>query len=309
MNYPLHLDIPVLVIFFNRPSKLKENLQQLSKVKPRNIYFTCDGPRNNSNQDLVLIRECQDLIDNYVTWECTVNTYYSNINYGCDEWVPRSITWFFSHVDRGIILEDDCLVGESFFIFSQELLTLFQNNSKVMNISAANFQSVKFGDADYYFSKYPANWAWATWKRAWDLYDSSVEGLDDFFKNTNNLSTILKSSSERKYWRRFFLGLKSGKYTFWDAKWLYSIWKNNALSISPNINMVKNIGFGSDATHTQNLSDDMNMRISDLTSSISHPILPLEVNADADYLLFKNRYKPKLLARIKFTLLRIWRAL
>jgi hypothetical protein len=309
MSHQLHLDVPVLIIFFNRPSKLKENLLQLSKIQPRNIFFACDGPRNDSNQDANLIEECKYLIKKYVTWNCSVNSYYSEVNYGCDEWVPRSITWFFSHVDRGIILEDDCLVSESFFIFSNELLALYQSNNDVMNISAANFQNKKMGDADYFFSKYPANWAWATWKRAWDLYDSSVDGLGDFFQRTNYLSSILKSDAEKKYWKKFFLGLQSGRYTFWDAKWLYSIWKNNALSISPNINMVKNIGFGSDATHTQNLSDDMNMRIYDLTSSISHPLPPFKVNADADYWLFKNRYKPKLLPRIKLILLKIRRAL
>ena len=121
-----------------------------------------------------------------------------------------------------------------------------------------------------------------------------LSGLNIFLGNESNFNLLFSKPEEKKYWKRFFERLKREKYSFWDAKWVYSIWKNEGVCITPNMNLVKNIGFGKDATHTKKKLDGMNMAIDSFCGVLKHPALPIKVDHEADFLLYQARYKPSL---------------
>jgi hypothetical protein len=294
---------PILIIFFNRPKLLEANLVSLSKFKPPKIYLAVDGPRQES--DIKLIKNCIRIASDLISWDCDILFYESKHNLGCDAFVPKAIDWFFTNEDMGIILEDDCIISRDFYIFSCELLRRFQHHPSIMNISAANFQSQKIGMADYYFSLYPTNWAWASWARAWKKFDPDMKEWDG--KDHSWLSNLLKDKSQYKYWVRFFNGLICKKYTYWDAKWVYSIWISGGVSITPNFNLVSNIGFGDDATHTKTISKGMAALIDKVDLPLIHPEGELEVSLKADKFLFETRYKPTPIGYVRHFLRKIVR--
>jgi len=299
--------VPTLVIFFNRPKILVHQIISLKKNKPRDMYFAADGPRQNTFSDIYNLKECKKIVSEMVDWDCDLHFLYEEINYGCDYFVPKAIDWFFSNVDCGIILEDDCLISSDFYRFSGELLERYRDNDRVMNISSANFQIKSWGEADYYYSAYPANWGWATWARAWKKFSPDMSGLNQFLSNEDLFEKIVPNPNHRKFWTYFFEGLKSGKYTFWDAKWVYSIWKNDGVSIAPNINMVSNIGYGDSATHTKNKDAGMDRAYGILGELILHPPDKIQVCYEADLFLFKTRYKPTIKGRFQKLLKMIFR--
>jgi hypothetical protein len=243
----------ILIIYFNRPKILKLLLMSLKKFKPSSIYFSCDGPRLSNNSDEERIKACNLLIDKYVDWPCKKKFMRAEANIGCDNWVPQSISWFFFHEESGIILEDDCLIDENFYNFSSYLLDKYADNEKVMNIAALNpnTSNEKEKDYDYFYSYYPLTWGWATWRRAWDYYnhDIKMENYNSLIKK--HLISKGFTNYELIYWNKFFTRLEQQKVLFWDIKWIYSIWLRGACSITPSRNLVANIGFGKDATHTK----------------------------------------------------------
>lgn len=283
----------ILVIFFNRPDVLCRQLLALKQFMPSSVYFAADGPRFSNEDDLHKLNLCKKMIATEIDWACNLHFNYSEKNSGCDQFVPMAIDWFFSNVDAGIVLEDDCLISKEFYTFSSSLLDRYAADDRVMNISASNFQLKKWGDADYYFSRYPANWAWATWRRAWQHFDSSMRDLNEFTAPDGEFIRIELTPQEKRYWLKFFHGLQKGRYTFWDAKWLYSIWKRNGVSITPNFNLSTNIGFGEAATHTKERTQTHALSIHPLGSALKHPS-SLEIQADADHYLYLNFYKPSL---------------
>lgn len=297
------IQTPILLIYFNRPDILKKNLISLSEIKPANLFLACDGPRTSSN-DIALIGECKQLIAEYTTWDCQIKELNSCRNNGCDKFVPMSINWFFDHVESGIILEDDCLISEEFYRFSTCLLEKYKDEKRIMNISATNFQYRKWGDGDYYFSYYPVNWGWATWRRAWKCYDSKMIGLEIFLSPTGVFNKLDLTRQERCFWKKFFLGLKTDKYTYWDAKWVYAIWSNNGISITPNFNLSTNIGYGQDATHTTKKDNKHELSIEKLNEQIKI-LNQIHVERKADLYLFNYLYKPKLKLQIKSMLKKI----
>lgn len=245
---------PIALIFFKRPEETRTVFNQIKKVKPQKLFLISDGPRNN--EDAEKCAETRKIMEN-IDWNCTVIKNYSEINLGCRNRVVSGLNWLFGQVDEAIILEDDCVPDETFFYYCEELLEKYRDNHKIIQIAGVNFQQknplFKCHDS-YYFSKLPQTWGWATWKRAWKLYDSEMEDWpkikqDKILKNTFTDPIVLD------YWEYLFSNMhqtiKSETYV-WDTQWALSCFKNNGLSINPCVNLVTNIGSTQDATGTKN---------------------------------------------------------
>ncbi len=279
---------PVLLIIFNRPDKVERLIDSLRPIKSKKVYVSADGPREDVPTDNVrctLAREAISKID----WPCEVFTNFHERNTGADFGPEKALNWFFDNVDEGIVLEDDCLAHPDFFRFTEDMLSRYRDNEKIMMISGNNFQNgISRGEGSYYFSKYPSTWGWASWRRAWKHYDTKTSDYVEFM-NKNTLDTICQSDNEKKYWTKFFEKINSGKLEHWDIKWIFAIWNNNGISITPNVNLVKNVGFGYDATHTFKHDDMMVVNTDEIGEII--PPSSITVNREADAYLFKHVYQ------------------
>jgi hypothetical protein len=243
---------PVLLIAFNRISTTKLVFEQIAKSKPSKFFVFFDGPRIGNPTDELKCAEVRKFIRENISWDCEYMFYESNENLGCGYGPVRAINWFFEHVSYGIILEDDCLPNSSFFNFCSEVLLKYLDNEKIMGVGGSNFLNhTKLGGNSYFFSKYTLSWGWATWKRAWNKFDHYLTDLDQF-KQTNKIAQIDKRFIFKRHWYKIFDGIKINKEYdhIWDYQWLYSVWNNNGLIVLPAVNLVSNIGFGIDATHT-----------------------------------------------------------
>lgn len=249
MNY----DIPILFLVFNRPDVTKKVLLKIRKQKPKKLYVVADGPRKGNETDVIKCKEVRELIEKYVDWDCIFKKTYRVTNLGCKKSVESGITWFFKNEEMGVILEDDCLPINSFFSFCEKLLHYHKNDTKIISISGNTFISdkirKKYINEDYFYSKYPHIWGWATWRRAWNLYDG--EWIN--YKKKSNRVIMSKSDTliEFLYWKRQFNFANKGKLNTWDYPFMYCSYKHNLLSIQPKYNLVKNIGFSDKATHTR----------------------------------------------------------
>ena len=292
MNQPLNT--PVLFLIFNRPDTTKRVFESIREAKPSRLYIAADGPRKGKIGELELCTLTRE-ITNEVDWNCEVKTLFRENNLGCKVAVSSAINWFFENEEEGIILEDDCLPNQSFFMFCQTLLNYYRDNEKVMHIGGANFQGgIKRGDGSYYFSKYNHIWGWATWKSAWKNYNISMQ-IYSPEKTTHLLRSIFDTKREITYWEKIFSDVVAEKINTWDYQWTYNIWSNNGVAILPNKNLVRNIGFNADATHTA--SEDI-MSIGNIPLEeidiIVHP-QTIFVDKEADRYGFNNIFHPSLL--------------
>lgn len=252
---------PIVFIIFNRPDKTREVFEKIREAKPLKLFVIADGPRKEIKDDKWLCIETREVIRD-IDWECEVHTNFSEVNLGCKNRVSSGLDWVFKNVEEAIILEDDCVPDLSFFQFCQELLEKYRDDKRVMMISGNNFldEELKTDDS-YYFSIYTHIWGWATWQRAWKLYDSEME-LWPSFRDQGLLRDIHQNVDVAIYWFEILNNTYFGKIETWDYAWMFTCWRNNGLSILPNINLVKNIGFGPNATHTKS----NNTRSSNLSS-------------------------------------------
>lgn len=245
------LKTPVLFLVFNRLASTKLVFEAIRRAKPPRLYIASDGARINFEGEENNVQAVRKFIIENIDWECDIKTLFRDENIGCKHAVSSAVTWFFDNEEQGIILEDDCLPNQSFFWFCEELLIKFQSEMKIGQISGDNFQQGLIrGDGDYYFSIYNHIWGWASWSSRWKLYDVNLEA----FNSASFLDELPFDNSVKKYWKNIYIQTKSGNIDTWDYQWTFCLWNNEMLTVLPNYNLVSNIGFGKDATHTNVIS-------------------------------------------------------
>jgi len=244
----MSFNTPIAFIIFNRPEYTKKVFNEIRKIKPKKLFLIADGPRENNLEDIKLCQKTRGIVSK-IDWKCKVHKNFSEENIGCGIRPYTGIDWVFQHVDRAIILEDDCLPSKSFFRFCEELLERYKDNEKVMMISGSNFQPKSKTKYSYHFSKHPVTWGWATWRRAWQNYDFKIKDWPRF-KKSKLFKKICPRKIEREYWTKQFYRVYGGKRDIWDYQWIHACWIKRGITIHPKVNLISNIGHGPKATHT-----------------------------------------------------------
>ena len=244
-----NFDIPILLIIFNRLDTTIQVVDSIRTIQPSKLYIASDGPRKNREGEDEIVKAVRDYVLKSVDWNCEVKTLFHNENLGCGQGPAQAITWFFENEEMGIILEDDCIPSKSFFPYCEELLAKYKDDNRIYHIAGQNPLTLTKSPYSYYFARIQHCWGWASWKRAWNNFSFELNDLDDFIDN-NIINKIFPHKNAQKFWLDLFKNIPNVKIDFWDYQWTYAIFKNNGLCINPTKNLVSNIGFNQNATHT-----------------------------------------------------------
>jgi hypothetical protein len=265
------LRTPVALLIFNRPDTTATVFAAIAKARPTTLLVVADGPRASRRGEEELCAATRAVIDR-VDWPCRVHTNFSDHNLGCRRRVSSGIDWVFSLVEEAIFLEDDCLPDPTFFPFCEQMLDRYRTDSRVMHIGGTNFQGTAgVTDASYYFSRHVHVWGWASWRRAWRHYDVDM-GAWTWARATGRVSDILSTPNERRAFTPLFDRVARGEIDTWDAQWTVACRAQNALTIVPSRNLISNIGFRGDATHTSDSGHPVaTMRTFPLAQPLTHP--------------------------------------
>jgi hypothetical protein len=214
------------------------------------LFVAADGPRLGADAAQRGEKALSAAIA--VDWDCEIQTLVREQNLGCRRAVASGISWFFEHVEEGIVLEDDCVPDPTFFPFCAELLERYRDDERIMGIGGNDFGRPPLPrDASYSFSAYNQVWGWATWRRAWRHYDDALS-LWPRLRETDWLERFLGDPASARFWRQVFDRDVAGGIDTWDFAWTFACWTQHGLTAHPSVNLVSNIGFDAAATHTAN---------------------------------------------------------
>ena len=274
--------IAVLFITFNRPESTRRVFYCIKEVRPEKLFIAADGPRFGNKEDQVRCEEVRKIVRS-VDWKCETKTLFCEENLGCKRAVSGAIEWFFNNVDEGIILEDDCIPNSSFFYFCEELLIKYRDNNRIMHISGTNLVPQLDSVESFIFSKVFPIWGWATWSRAWRLYDITMKRWPEYKMKTDLYYFGKQRGMVQKTLDTFY----SNSIDSWDGQWAFTCMVNNGLSIIPKVNLIRNIGFNEEATHTKSPSPVGKIPLAELDLPVKYPLLiKPNRNFDEEFLNF-----------------------
>jgi hypothetical protein len=277
----------VLLITFNRPKTTQQVFEAIRRAQPKRLYIASDAPRLGNVTDQEKCRLTRAVTEN-IDWPCEVKRLYHRQNLGCSFGPRAAFDWFFSHETEGVILEDDCVPHQDFFVFASTMLNRYRNNQRIISINGSNLGYQLNNGESYTYSRFMNMWGWATWadraksieyelkewrivKRPfWFLYIKMRQQLFDLDINWY------------KYWKhKFDLTVSEDLISWWDWQWIFYQLKNRQLSVVPSVNLVTNIGFNKDATHThQTKNPAANIPAQQMPFPLKHP---LKIKPDYEY--------------------------
>jgi hypothetical protein len=293
-------DVPVLLIVHRRPEQTRRVFEAIASARPRRLFVAADGPASSADRDAC---ELTRAVVSRIDWDCDVAYDFSDRNLGLDARVVSAIDWVFTSAESVIVLEDDCLAHERFFTFCTAMLERYRDDPRIMHVSGECYRSTRDGDCSYLFSKYALAWGWATWSRAWSLFDPRMSTWAGF-RERPDAHALFDSADERRYWFATFDRVHqtsrdvarpehsrraaSTQLANWDYLWYYACMANG-LAIHPAVNLVSNIGYGPLASHTFGASAVSNRPVQALETDLHHPAAIVR-DRQADMDTFDRRF-------------------
>jgi hypothetical protein len=262
---------PVALFVFRRPDTTRRVFDAIAAARPARLLLIADGPRSNRPEEAEACRAVREIVSR-VDWPCEVSTNFSEDNLGCGERMISGLNWVFSLVEEAILLEDDCLPDPTFFPFCQDLLERYRGDSRVAYITGCNLAEKDTNtEASYFFSRIGMIWGWATWRSQWQRYDRHLTAWPAM-RDEKTLSEVFDDSKTLAYWTRIFDDMheKRGPNT-WDYQWFFTCLVNNSSAAISKLNLITNIGFGPDATHTTELEAISMLPAKQMTFPMKHP--------------------------------------
>lgn len=278
------IDISVVFIVFNRIDNTDKVFSRIREVQPTHLYIISDGPRDHIEGEKETVQKTREITEK-IDWDCTVKRNYSEKNMGCRDRIVSGLNWVFTQTETAIILEDDCYPSVTFFPFCKELLEKYDTVEKITSIAGYNTieDEYKINDS-YTFSYFHNIWGWATWKRAWELYDVNMTDWKEAKKGK-----LLHSMFDGKtslQWEESYNAVNKQIVNTWDYQWEFAQQKIHSVTIVPKCNMVKNIGI-TEGTHVvksekedRKNARNINAKEKDLIFPLIHP---KEIFANIEY--------------------------
>ena len=241
----------ILVLGFNRPTVLGRTLQSLKDfTKPGDIDFflSLDGPRDVADQ--IHVQACKDLFDAFAQRTNSSAKFYSQRNQGLRKNVLSSITAAFEskEIDHLLVLEDDCVLGESSFSFFEWGFKAMSQRDDIGVVSGSYFGRRKESGA--FMAERFSSWGWGTNRLVWKRF---IE--DDLSKvNVSSLGPLIRSLTKNTPipYQYDYVRIIQNLHPLdsWAIPFDMFLRSENLLAIKPTVNQIQNIGFGDNATHT-----------------------------------------------------------
>lgn len=305
------VNVPVLLIFWERPDVLRETFNAIKQARPSTLLLWQDGPRGEAG--VKDIEECRKIVED-IDWDCKVYRMYNEVNYGCDPSTFYAHKWAFSIVDRCIVLEDDVVPSQSFFRFCEEMLEKYKEDTRINKICGMNQVKTLKCEDSYLFSSVSSVWGWATWKRVAETWDEEYAFLQD-----EKAMRLLEQTRKDKAYKNYLLVCKQHKKSgraHWETIQTFSRNLNSQINIIPAKNLIHNIGLGNKSTHSNTQLNCLPKAVreafycdsQELEFPLKHPKYVIE---DHDYkkklfkIIGKNNPLKRFLFRIEGVFLRI----
>lgn len=245
---------PIVLFIYNRAEHTQKTLEALAQnilADQSDLFIFADGPKENASEEQLLkIKKTREVAKSQ-KWCKEVTVIESEKNKGLAASVIAGVTEIVNKYGSVIVLEDDLITSPYFLKYMNDALNVYKDEEKVACIHGYVEEHTK-KLPETFFLKGADCWGWATWKRAWDIFNpNGKELLEQLHANKcekhfnfDNTFPYVKMLEEQI----------AGKINSWAIRWLSSAYLNDMYCLYPNKSLVINDGFDGSGIHCGEMS-------------------------------------------------------
>lgn len=243
------MNAPVLLFAYKRPAEIQATLTALQAnhlASQSDLYIFVDAPRRPD--DVSKVAEVHQILDAASGFR-TIHRDYASANIGCADSIIRGVSRVLADHPAAIIVEDDLVTAPNFLDFMNQCLRQYATNQRVYSVAGYTmpFPQPPGYAPDAYFIPRHCPWGWATWADRWQSVDWAMTDYGAFAEDEQQQQAFMRGGSDLVGMLRDQM---EGRADAWDIRFCYNRFKAHGITLYPTVSKVQNIGFGSDATHT-----------------------------------------------------------
>lgn len=282
---------PIAYFAYKRPDHVIESLESLTRchgAKSSHLIVFSDAPKRS--EDTAGVEEVRKILRSK-QWCGEVTIIEREKNYGCAKNIIEGVTEVCDKYGKVIVVEDDLILSQYFLNYMNDGLKKYENEERVMQVSAYMFPLALKSDTDAMFLPLSTSWGWATWKRAWDKFDPDVKKYDLV---KSDKKTLYKFDLEGSFpYSKMLDAQLNGEIDSWAIRFHYSMFIADGIALHPKKSLVSNIGFDDSGTHCKKNSLQ-GQKICDFNVSVFPDGVSIDTYAKKQlfkFLYFKERKK------------------
>jgi GT2 family glycosyltransferase len=239
---------PIALVAYNRPLHFRQTVQALRAdplAAASDLWVFCDAPKQPDHA--AAVKEVR-LLARQITGFGTVTVIERERNLGLAGSVIAAMTQLCAERGRGILLEDDLLVGSHFLSYMNAALDHYVEVPKVMAISGYMYPVVETDRLPAtFFCRLPTSWGWATWQRAWNQFEPDSKAL---LQRLQDCAALREFDLDGNYaYSEHLAAHVRGELDVWGVRWYASMFLQGALCLYPSRSIVHNAGMDGSGVH------------------------------------------------------------
>ncbi len=238
---------PIALFTFKRPEHTRRTLQALARnpeFTTSELHVFCDGSRRPDED--AAVEATRAVVRQWP--HPRKHVHEAPANRGLAASIVAGVSSLCAEHGRVIVVEDDLVVAPVFLDFLNRALNAYADDSRVMQVSGYMFPvDLAAGAEDVTLLPFITSWGWATWQRAWSLYDPAMSGYDRLASNR-----ALRAAFDLENAFPYFEMLnkqRTGEIDSWAIRWYLSVFNQGGLVLYPRHSLVNNEGFDGSGTH------------------------------------------------------------
>jgi len=236
----------VLIVGYKRTENIRRIIDLCKSFGVQRIFLQLDGIKSDDIQAAESRQGLLEFLEKVRTPELSVEVKTNVTNQGCAVTVLAGVDWALQSSNSIVVLEDDCIPTQSFFVFCLDFEESLNQSENIWLICGTQFAPRELTLGHTLRSHYALTWGWFTTKDKWMQIQKSIHRNRRFVLR----DALVSLDPESCFWsagaRRAYLGFTD----VWDTILIYCMKKESRLALLPGTSYVENLGDDEFAVHT-----------------------------------------------------------
>lgn len=243
--------IPLAIFAYNRPRHLRRALDALAgceRFGDCRLHIYCDGPKPTGPTAPVaetrrVVREWAAQVDR----PAQVTERAENL--GLARSIVAGVSELCADYGRVIVVEDDLIVGPGFLDYMLRALQRYEDAPRICQVAGYMYPVRHSPKPDAFLLPFINTWGWATWERAWRLFDWNPAGAVDRLADLETRRRFELDDNSTRFTTMLRERL-SGQNDSWGILWRYAVFNAGGLVLYPRRSFVWVGGFDGSGVHS-----------------------------------------------------------